>query len=68
MSIKRKVVGHKYYSGYGDDNFQVETDYLNGKIYLSPPQSENGLRDIKDLANATLRAVQDMKKEFEKEK
>ena len=66
--IKRKITGHKYISTRCEAGvFQVETDYLNDKIYLTAPGDECDPGEAEEFAKAILRASQDARKNRKKE-
>ena len=66
--IKRKIVGHKYTSTkFEAEEFQIETDYFNEKIYLSAPGDECDPCVVEEFAKTVLKAVEDMKKHIKNE-
>jgi len=66
--IRRTVIGHKYTnSKFGDREFSVETDYVNGKIYLGMSDDAGNTDAAKAYAETILVAVKDMEKYEAKE-
>ena len=60
MARRKKIIGHQYTDTNSD--FSVETDYLNGKIYLTPPELDDDLEGIDKFGIAVRIAVQDFRK------
>ncbi len=62
MSAKKTVIGHKY----EDTNykFNVETDYMNERIYLESPTDDDDtdIECMESFANTILRAIKDFRK------
>ena len=66
--IKRKVIGHKYTnSKFDEEEFSVETDYINDRIYLGMSESANNTSAVEAFAKTVLVAVKDMRKHEEEE-
>lgn len=66
MKIERECTGYKY-TGATDDNrenWQVETDYINGKIYYTSPDEDADLKEARAFGRAIVHAVADMKREM----
>lgn len=61
QKILKKVSGYNYSEEHGD--WAVDTDYRNGKIYISTPTDEEDLSKIKAFGRAIVMAVQDMQKD-----
>lgn len=59
--IKRKVIGHKYTSTKSTGIWSVESDYLNGRIYLGCPEDDADVAAAEEFAKAILRAVHDQR-------
>ena len=58
--LKTQVIGHKIFSDSGE--IDVETDYLNGKVYLNPPGDGCGVQILREFAAATEKAIDLMDK------
>ena len=66
--IKRQIIGHKYTnSKFDESEFSVETDYVNGKIYLGMSENAGNIDAVAAYAETVLVAVRDMRKHEEKE-
>jgi len=61
MRIKKEITGHRYSCG---DEWYVETDFLNERIYINPPgdSRDEDIDSIEAFGNAILAAVKDFKK------
>ena len=59
--VKKKCAGY-YYEVDGED-WSVNTDYQNGKIYLSGPVCDDDICAIENYGKAILRAVKDARKD-----
>lgn len=65
MKIRTKVVGHKITSGSGE--IVVETDYLNGKVYLNAPGDDYDVQTFKEFVACAEKAIGLMEKFCPKE-
>ncbi len=59
--IRKKCAGY-YYEVNGEE-WSVNTDYQNGKIYLSGPVDDGDIDAIENYGKAILRAVKDGRKD-----
>ncbi len=59
--IRKKCAGHNYAEDERD--WSVNTDYLNGNIYLSEPTDDSDIDAIENYGKAILRAVKDFRKD-----
>jgi len=60
--ITKKMTGHRYSTA--DQRFYVETDFTNGRIYLTPPGEdiEGDIGCMRDFGRAILRACDDFER------
>ena len=66
--IKRKIISYRYESTVDTKNdFQVESDFLNWRLYLEPPKNDNDFCSAEEFGKAILRAVKDSKIQMQKE-
>lgn len=63
--MKVELLGY-HYSIEGED-WSVETDYLNKKIYLSDPYNDGCLSAIENYGRAIVQAAKDMKKDLKEQ-
>ncbi len=59
--IRKKCSGYHY--AEDDKDWNVNTDYLNGNIYLSEPANDDDIDAIENYGKAILRAVKDFRKD-----
>jgi hypothetical protein len=59
--IEKTISGFTYKDP--DGVWQVQTDFDNEKIYLSPPHDDSDINAIRDFGVAIGRAVKDMKQD-----
>lgn len=60
--IRKKGSGYNYSEDYKD--WSVNTDYLNGNIYLSEPAEDDDIDAIENYGKAITRAVKDFRKDY----
>jgi hypothetical protein len=62
--MDREITGHLYTSSKDDarELFKVETDYVNGKFYLTGPDEEAKPEVFIEYGRAIIRAARDWKK------
>ena len=60
--IRKKCAGYYYYAA-NEEDWSVNTDYQNGKIYLSGPTDDEATETIENYGKAILRAVKDFRKD-----
>ena len=58
---KKKCSGYHYSEDGGE--WSVDTDYINGNIYLSEPNNDGDICAIENYGKAILRAVKDARKD-----
>lgn len=67
MNKKMKVESSGYHYSVGDEDWSVETDYFNGRIYLSGPCDDGDLSAIENYGRAIIQAAKDMKKDLKEQ-
>jgi len=59
--IRKKCAGYSYTAN--GEEWSVNTDYQNGKIYLSGPVDDEFIDSIENYGKAILRAIKDFRKD-----